>query len=84
MSSSVNSKIMDSVMQTSAAVVGDAPAIAVGMLYQSMAHATGLALANATSNQQNLNQLNTSIIAQAIATIQNAPPAKKPDTQTSS
>lgn len=65
----VNSQVTDSVTQTGTKVLGDSPAMALGTLYQSMAHAGGLALSNATSNQQNLNQLNASIVAQAIATI---------------
>lgn len=70
----VNAQITDAVTQTGTTVLSDAPAMAMGMLYQSMAQASGLALSNATSNQQNLNQLNASIVAQAIATINSAKP----------
>jgi len=65
----VNGKITDAVAQTSVGVVAEAPSVAVGALYQSLASSNGLAMANAVSNQQNLNQLNPSIVAQAIAKI---------------
>jgi len=65
----VNGKITDAVSQTAVGVLAEAPAVAIGALYQSLANANGLALSNSVSNQQNLNQLNTSIVAQAIAKI---------------
>ena len=40
--------------------------------YQMMASANGLAATNAVSNQQNLNQLNPTIVAQAISMIKAA------------
>lgn len=69
MADDVNGKITDAVAQTSAGVLGEAPAMALGALYQTAAHATGLAMQNAVSNQQNLNQLNPAIVSQAIAVI---------------
>ncbi len=65
----VNSQITDAVTQTNVNVVGEAPAQAMGTLYQVAAHSNGLAMENAVSNQQNLNQLNPSIVAQAISMI---------------
>ena len=65
----VNGKITDAVSQTEVGVLAEAPAVAIGALYQSLANANGLALSNSVSNQQNLNQLNPSIVAQAIAKI---------------
>ena len=65
----VNTQITDAVTQTNVKVLGESPAQAMGTLYQVAAHANGLVLENAASNQQNLNQLNPAIIAQAIATI---------------
>lgn len=66
---SVNAQITDAVSQTTSGVVGEAPAIAVGMLYQTAAHANGILMENATANQHNLNQLNPAIVAQALAKI---------------
>lgn len=68
-SGGVNSKITDAVAQTAVGVLAEAPSVAIGALYQTAAQANGLAMQNAVSNQQNLNQLNPSIVAQAIAKI---------------
>jgi len=48
----VNSQVTDAVAQTSMKVLGDAPAEAVGILYQQMAHSIGLALQNVIAQQQ--------------------------------
>lgn len=59
----VNGQITDAVTQSNVKVLGEAPAIALGSVYQSMAHAAGLAAQNATNAQQNLN-----VISQASTT----------------
>lgn len=51
----VNSQITDSVTQVNTELLGDAPAVATGNLYQAMAHAVGLAALNATTAQQQSN-----------------------------
>jgi hypothetical protein len=51
----VNSQITDSVTQVNTKVLGDAPAIAMGNLYQATAQALGLAALNATNAQQQSN-----------------------------
>ncbi|MEH6494321.1 MAG: RebB family R body protein [Pseudomonas marincola] len=48
----VNSQVTDAVAQTSMKVLGEAPAEAVGVLYQQMAHSIGLALQNVIAQQQ--------------------------------
>ena len=53
----VNDQVTDSVTQASVKVLGDAPAVALGNLYQTAAHAASLAIQNAVTNQQNLNVL---------------------------
>jgi len=68
-SDEVNSKITDAVAQTSVGVLAEAPSVAIGALYQSLATANGLAMANAVANQQNINQLSPAIVAQAVAKI---------------
>ena len=40
----VNGKITDAVSQTAVGVLAEAPAVAIGALYQSLANANGLAL----------------------------------------
>ena len=53
----VNDQITDAVTQSNVKVVGDAPAQAMGSLYQSMAQSAGLAAQNAVSHQQQTNIL---------------------------
>lgn len=59
----VNSQITDAVSQSNVKVLGDAPAMALGSLYQATAQALANAAHNATNAQQ---QANT--IAQAVTT----------------
>lgn len=49
---SVNNQITDSVTQVNTKVLGDAPAIAMGNLFQATAQALSLAAHNATNAQQ--------------------------------
>ncbi len=62
----VNAQITDAVTQTNVKVVAEAPAQAMATLYQVASQAAGIAISNANSNQQNLNLLNPSIVAEAI------------------
>lgn len=48
----VNSQITDAVSQANTKVLGDAPAVAMGSLYQATAQALSNAAHNATNNQQ--------------------------------
>ncbi|MEJ2816339.1 RebB family R body protein [Caulobacter sp. CCG-8] len=59
----VNSQITDAVTQANVKVLGDAPAMAMGAIYQSLAHSTGILYENATAAQQN-----QAILAQAAIT----------------
>ncbi len=68
--SKVNGQITDAVTQTNVKVLGESPAQALGSLYQTAAHSNGISMQNAVSNQNNLNQLNASIVAAAIKVIQ--------------
>ncbi|SEM69912.1 Killing trait domain-containing protein [Chryseobacterium taichungense] len=62
METKVNEQITDSVTQTNVKVVGESPAMAMGNIYQTAAHSTGLLFQKAVNaqNQQN-------ILAQAAA-----------------
>ncbi|MGE1177043.1 RebB family R body protein [Pseudomonas sp. BW7P1] len=53
----VNDQITDAVTQSSVKVVAEAPAMAMGNVYQSMAHSTGILFENAVSAQQQQNTL---------------------------
>ncbi|WBV52261.1 RebB family R body protein [Chryseobacterium gambrini] len=63
MDTKVNDQITNAVTQANVKVLGEAPAMAMGNLYQAMAHSTGILFQNAVSaqNQQN-------ILAQAATT----------------
>ncbi len=50
----VNSQITDAVTQSNVKVLGEAPAYAMGALFQSLAHSTGILYENAVSAQQQL------------------------------
>ncbi len=60
---SVNNQITDSVTQANVKVLGDAPAVAMGNLYQATAQALANAAHNATTSQQQ-----TNVTAQAATT----------------
>jgi hypothetical protein len=59
----VNDQITDAVTQANVKVLADAPAMAMGTLYQTVAQATGIAAQNAVAQQQNANN-----VALAVAT----------------
>lgn len=48
----VNDEITDAVTQSNVKVVGEAPALAMGSIYQTMAHSTGILFENAIASQQ--------------------------------
>lgn len=60
----VNAQITDSITQANTKVLGDAPAIAMGNLFQATAQALADAAHNATSSQQQSN-----IVAQTSTTM---------------
>ena len=60
----VNSQITDAVTQANVKVLGDAPAMAMGNLYQATAQALGNSAHNATSSQQQ-----TMVTAEAATTM---------------
>lgn len=60
----VNSQITDAVTQTNVKVVAEAPAMAMGAIYQSLAHSSGLMFENAIYQQQQ-----ASMLSQAATTL---------------
>ncbi|WP_338847203.1 RebB family R body protein [Massilia sp. W12] len=48
----VNNQITDAVTQANVKVLGEAPAMAMGDIYQSLAHSIGLSMQNAVQSQQ--------------------------------
>ncbi|WP_322042435.1 RebB family R body protein [Paraburkholderia sp. J67] len=54
---SVNAQITDAVTQANVNVLAQAPALALGSLFQSLAHSTGILYENTVSAQQQQNTL---------------------------
>ena len=53
----VNPQITDAVTQSNVKVVGESPALAVGLVYQTAAHSTGIQFQNAIADQQQQNAI---------------------------
>lgn len=53
----VNDQITDAITQSNIKVIGEAPAFAMGSIYQSMAHSTGILFQNSVAAQQQQNAL---------------------------
>lgn len=66
---SVNSQITDAVTQVNVKVLGDAPAMALGMLYQAIATSLSLAAQNAVSAQQHMQTISSATTAACVAAI---------------
>ena len=65
----VNGQITDAVTQSSVQVLGSAPAMAMGAIFQSLAQATGLAFQNAVTAQQQSNTIAEAAAAQGVVHI---------------
>ena len=70
---SVNDQITDAVTQANVKVLGDAPATAMGNLYQATAQALANAAQNATSAQQQSNVLAEAATTLGMAAILGSP-----------
>ena len=67
--STVNHQITDAVTQTNVKVVAEAPAMALGNVYQSAAHSTGLMFENAVNAQAQQNILAQTATTQGVMQI---------------
>ncbi len=65
MADTVNAQITDAVTQTNVKLLGEAPAQAISMVYQTMAHSLSLSMQNAVTAQGGMQQLNAAIISTA-------------------
>ncbi|CAN2040122.1 Killing trait domain-containing protein [Candidatus Magnetomoraceae bacterium gMMP-15] len=63
----VNDQITDSVTQANVKVLADAPAIAMGNLYQATAQALANAAHNATTSQHQTNMMVQAVTTQGVA-----------------
>ncbi|MES2940834.1 MAG: RebB family R body protein [Pseudomonadota bacterium] len=64
---SVNDQITDAVTQANVKVLGEAPAMAMGALYQATAQALGIAAQNATNQQQAADSLAAAVTTRSVA-----------------
>ena len=64
----VNSQITDAVTQVNVKTLGESPVQALGMVYQVLAHSTGLSMENAMQTQGGMQQIANSV-ASAICTM---------------
>lgn len=69
MDTKVNDQITDAVTQANVKVLGEAPAVAMGNLYQAMAHSTGILFQNAVSAQNQQNMLAQAATTQGVMQI---------------
>jgi len=67
--STVNGQITDAVTQSNVKVVGEAPAMALGNVYQSASHSTGLMFENAINAQSQQNILAQTATTQGVMQI---------------
>lgn len=65
----VNDEITDSVTQSNVEVLGDAAAMALGSLYQTTAHSTGLMLGNAVTQQNSAATISQTATASIVSFI---------------
>ena len=68
----VNGQITDAVTQADVMVLGSAPAMAIGTLYQVTAQAIALSMQNAVANQQVMNSLAAAILARCVNAIEDS------------
>ena len=69
MNDKVNGQITDAVTQTNVKVLGESPAQALAVVYQTMAHSLSLSMQNASSTQQQMQQIGNAIVVQAVKNI---------------
>lgn len=73
MPTAVNDQITDAMTEADVKTLGDAPALALGNLYQSIAHAMSLAAENATIIQQQDHTTAQATVTLAVSRLLGAP-----------
>jgi hypothetical protein len=68
----VNGQITDAVSQSNVKVLGEAPALALSSVYQSLAHSSGIAMENAVAQQQQAAVLASAALTQCVTSLQPA------------
>ena len=72
----VNDQVTDAVTQANVKVLGDAPATAMGALYQTVAQVTGAAAENAVAHQQNSNSVALAVATRCVNALVGGPLAR--------
>ena len=67
MADHVNSQITDAITQANVKNLGDAPAMAMAHIYQTMAHSTGIMFENAVNAQHQLNMASQAATIQGVS-----------------
>ncbi len=62
----VSAQITDAVTQSNVKVLAESPAMAMGTIYQALAHSTGMMFENSVNTQQQQNMLQQSATAQGV------------------
>ncbi len=65
----VNAQITDAVTQANVKVLGDAPAQAMALVYQTVAHSISLAMETAGQSQGGLQQISNAVTSSAVRMI---------------
>jgi hypothetical protein len=65
----VNDQVTDAVSQSNVQVVGDAPAMAMGSIFQALAQSTGILYQNGVAAQQQQNTLSQAAATQGVMQI---------------
>lgn len=65
----VNPQITDAITQTNVKVLGEAPAQAMGLVYQTLAHSISLSMNSAQATQAGMQQIGTAIVSTAVTKI---------------
>jgi hypothetical protein len=73
MATEVNPQITDAVTQTNVKVLGESPAQALSVVYQTMAHSISLSMQNASTGQNQMQQIGTAIVSAACKAIVGTP-----------
>ncbi len=68
----VNPQITDAITQTNVKILGEAPAQAMAVLYQTLAHSISLAMESAQQNQNQMQQIGKAVVAAACEKIMKA------------
>ena len=69
MADTVNPQVTDAVTATNVKVLGEVPAYAMGIVYQTMSHSLSLVMENASDGQTNMQKVNSAIAGAAAAKI---------------